>query len=113
MAASRFVVGVDLGTTNTACAWVDTQAGRTIRVFEVPQLVAPGEMGTRPTLPSFVYLAGAHDLPPGSLDLPGVAPSLCVLEGHPGARQRVPDRVPASLEDAFGGGSTCHGVSVD
>ena len=70
MAAARFVVGVDLGTTNTACAWVDTQADRAIRVFDVPQLVAPGELGARPTLPSFVYLAGPHDLPPGSLDLP-------------------------------------------
>src|SRR5213595_3009461 len=69
MAAPRFVVGVDLRTTNTACAWVDTHAGRAIRVYEVPQLVAPGEMGARPTLPSFVYLAGPHDLPPGSLDL--------------------------------------------
>src|SRR2546422_160368 len=68
--AARFIVGIDLGTTNTACAFVDTAAGRALRVFEVPQLVAPGEMGARPTLPSFLYLAGAHELPAGSLDPP-------------------------------------------
>src|SRR5207247_1524607 len=105
MAASRFVVGVDLGTTNTACAWVDTQAGRTIRVFEVPQLVAPGEMGTRPTLPSFVYLAGAHDLPPGSLDLPWTAGrDFCVglLAREQGGR--VPGRLVASAKSWL-----CHG----
>jgi len=68
--ASRYLVGIDLGTTNTACAYVDTQAGRAIRVFDVPQLVAPGEVRGRPTLPSFLYLAGGHELPAGSLDLP-------------------------------------------
>src|SRR5262249_62046475 len=70
---SRYLVGIDLGTTNTACAWVDTRAGRTIHVFDVPQLVAPGQVAPRPTLPSFVYLAGAHDVPAGSLDLPWAA----------------------------------------
>jgi molecular chaperone DnaK (HSP70) len=71
--ATRYLVGIDLGTTNTACAYVDTTIGRTIRVFDVPQLVAPGRVAARPTLPSFLYLAGAHDLPPGSLDLPWAA----------------------------------------
>ena len=66
----RYLVGIDLGTTNTACAYVDTDAGRDIRVFEIPQLVAPGSLIPRPTLPSFLYLAGAHELPAGSLDVP-------------------------------------------
>jgi len=105
MAAPRFVVGVDLGTTNTACAWVDTHAGRAIRVFEVPQLVAPGEMGARPTLPSFVYLAGPHDLPPGSLDLSWTAGrDFCVglLAREQGGR--VPGRLVASAKSWL-----CHG----
>ena len=67
---ARYLVGIDLGTTNTACAWVDTASGREIQVFEIPQLVAPGEMRPRATLPSFTYLAGPHELPPGSLDPP-------------------------------------------
>ena len=36
----------------------------------VPQLVAPGEVGRRNLLPSFLYLPGPHDLPPGSVALP-------------------------------------------
>src|SRR5512145_3105132 len=67
---ARYLVGIDLGTTNTACAYVDIESGPALRVFEVPQLVAPGEVRARPTLPSFTYLAGPHELPPGSLDLP-------------------------------------------
>ena len=95
--AARFIVGIDLGTTNTACAFVDTAAGRALRVFEVPQLVAPGEVGARPTLPSFLYLAGAHELPAGSLDPPWAAGrAWCVglFAREQGAR--VPGRLVAS-----------------
>src|SRR5207249_143916 len=38
--------------------------------FPIPQLTAPGELGNRPLLPSFLYLPGAHDLPSGSTALP-------------------------------------------
>src|SRR5437870_11648578 len=72
---TRYLIGIDLGTTNSALAYVDLRAshkaGRPqIKTFEVPQLVAPGELASRPLLPSFLYLPGAHDLPPGSVALP-------------------------------------------
>lgn len=61
--AARFLIGIDLGTTNSAVSYVDTQAGDArVRVFEVPQLVAPGAVATRRQLPSFVYLATEIDL---------------------------------------------------
>jgi molecular chaperone DnaK (HSP70) len=46
-------VGIDLGTTNSAIAW--TGSSGPIRVFDVPQLGAPGEIASVPTLPSFLY----------------------------------------------------------
>jgi molecular chaperone DnaK (HSP70) len=68
---ARYLIGIDLGTTNTAVAYVDTRAADPrIRVFEVPQLVAPGEVAPRRQLPSFVYLAGEHDLAAAELALP-------------------------------------------
>jgi molecular chaperone DnaK (HSP70) len=67
----RFLIGIDLGTTNSAVAYVDTRGGDTrVRLFEVPQLVAPGEVAPRRQLPSFVYLAGEHDLGPAETALP-------------------------------------------
>ncbi|MBV9946045.1 MAG: Hsp70 family protein [Myxococcales bacterium] len=53
---ARFLVGIDLGTTHTvvASAPVDAPAGAA-RVFEVPQLVAPGEVAARPLFPSSLY----------------------------------------------------------
>src|SRR3954447_6757241 len=49
---SRYLIGIDLGTTNSALAYVDLQrgprAGRPdIQTFPVPQLVAPGEVKDR------------------------------------------------------------------
>jgi hypothetical protein len=54
-------VGIDLGTTNSALAFIDTkEAAETdfpvIRVLDVPQTVAQGRVESRRTLPSFLYL---------------------------------------------------------
>jgi hypothetical protein len=71
---SRYLIGIDLGTTNSALAYVDLRAAKSgrpeIHSFPVPQLVAPGVLGDRPLLPSFLYLPGEHDLPPGATALP-------------------------------------------
>ncbi len=103
MARSRFIVGIDLGTTNCAVAFVDTGARGTgtgpIRTFEVDQLVAAGEVQSRPTLPSFLYLPAGPELPPDALRLPWdkAAPNLVGdLARTQGAR--VPNRLVASAK---------------
>lgn len=73
---SRYVVGIDLGTTNSAMAYLDRESaaeGRrsaAVKIFDVPQLVAAGETARRPLLPSFLYLPGPYDLPGGATALP-------------------------------------------
>lgn len=72
---ARYLIGIDLGTTNSALAYIDLKAKLKhsrpeIRTFDVPQLVAPGEIAARSLLPSFLYLPGEHDLPPGATVLP-------------------------------------------
>jgi molecular chaperone DnaK (HSP70) len=61
--SARYVVGIDLGTTNTALAFVDTSAGEkaTIESFPIPQLVAASQTDARATLPSYLYLGGPGD----------------------------------------------------
>src|SRR5579863_5639950 len=54
-------VGIDLGTTNSALAWIDpAEAEDTafppIHIFDVPQLVAANRVEARRTLPSFLFL---------------------------------------------------------
>jgi molecular chaperone DnaK (HSP70) len=69
---SRWVIGIDLGTTNCALSAVDTAAGEAAAVesLAVPQLVAPGLVEPRPTLPSFLLLPGPGELPEGATALP-------------------------------------------
>ncbi|MEZ6123624.1 MAG: Hsp70 family protein [Planctomycetaceae bacterium] len=68
---SRFVVGIDLGTTNCAVCYLDTEASVSqIRCFEVPQLVAPGQVEVRPTLPSFHYQPAVAERSGNVLQLP-------------------------------------------
>jgi molecular chaperone DnaK (HSP70) len=68
---ARYLIGIDLGTTNSAVAFVDTKAADPrVRVFEVPQLVAPGEVTPRSQLPSFIYMASDIDLAPHETALP-------------------------------------------
>ena len=52
-------IGVDLGTTNSALAYIDSTDEAdypTIQVLDVPQYVAPGRIEALRTLPSFLYL---------------------------------------------------------
>jgi Hsp70 protein len=68
----QYIVGIDLGTTNSALAYLDRNGSETARseVRAVPQLVNPGEVEERSLLPSFLFLPGELDFPKGSLALP-------------------------------------------
>ena len=71
VAPSRYVVGIDLGTTNSALAYVDTHASaRRVRVLPLPQLAAPHQVEAYETLPSFHYQATAPEVEAGTLRLP-------------------------------------------
>jgi molecular chaperone DnaK (HSP70) len=65
---------MDLGTTNSALAYVDTGVGEgqdiQLLAFPVPQVVQPGAVEDRALLPSFLYLPGPNELPAGSLKVP-------------------------------------------
>jgi hypothetical protein len=71
---NQYVIGIDLGTTNCALAFAprDADAGERpqVTLFEISQLVNPGEVRDEPLLPSFLYLPGPADFPAGSIALP-------------------------------------------
>src|SRR6478735_5884915 len=99
--ASRFVVGIDLGTTNSALAYVDTGAGKDARVtpFPIPQVVSPGAVEDRTLLPSFLYLPGPGEQPAGALKLPWDAKrDYCVGEFARAFGSQVPTRLVASAK---------------
>jgi Hsp70 protein len=70
---AKYIVGIDLGTTNSALARCDASAAEEesrIEVRSIPQLVNPNEVAERTLLPSFLYIPGEFDFPQGSLALP-------------------------------------------
>ena len=73
---SKYVIGIDLGTTNSEIAFAeivanaDPFAPANVQVLEIPQLAEPGEVRDEPLLPSFLYIPGSSDFPPGSTALP-------------------------------------------
>ena len=70
-ATAQYVVGIDLGTTNSAVTYVDTSKKKwEIKTFAVPQLVAAGLVESRETLPSFHYEPHADELTPEQMRLP-------------------------------------------
>jgi hypothetical protein len=72
----KYVVGIDLGTTNSALAYAEIRededpfAPANVQMLGIPQLVNPGEVRDEPLLPSFLYLPGPSDFPAGSTALP-------------------------------------------
>jgi molecular chaperone DnaK (HSP70) len=72
----KYVIGIDLGTTNSALAYAEIKPDADrfdapdVRLMEIPQLVNPGEVRDEPLLPSSLYIPGQSDFPGGSLVLP-------------------------------------------
>jgi Hsp70 protein len=69
--APRYAVGIDLGTTNSALAYLPLgEEGAPPAVLAIPQLVHAAEVAARPLLPSYLYLPHPSELPPAALALP-------------------------------------------
>ncbi len=73
---SRYVIGIDLGTTNSALSYAEIQpdadpfAPANVQAFAIPQLENPGEVRDEDLLPSFLYLPGSADFAAGTTALP-------------------------------------------
>jgi molecular chaperone DnaK (HSP70) len=97
--STKYVIGIDLGTTNSALAYASVPADEreigAVSLLGIPQLVNPGEVRDEDLLPSFLYLASARDFPEGSLELPWasdaelVAGELARKRGTENARRLV------------------------
>lgn len=108
---SPYVLGIDLGTTNTTLSYVemsqvdDVEEIVPLKEFPIPQVVALGAVEPRPLLPSTVYVAGDSELPADSLHLPWRAESSVVLGAF--AREqgaKIPSRFIHSSKSWL-----CHG----
>ncbi|PMH46558.1 molecular chaperone DnaK [Vibrio sp. 10N.286.49.B3] len=73
MPSPRFLVGIDLGTTNTVVAFCeinDDLQHSPVSLFDIDQLIGPGEVVRKPLLPSFRYHPATSQISPTDLILP-------------------------------------------
>jgi hypothetical protein len=100
--AAKYIVGIDLGTTNSALARCNASAAeeeRRIEVRSIPQLVNPNEVAERTLLPSSLYIPGDFDFPKGSLTLPWEAePQFVIGELARKRGAESPSRLVASAK---------------
>jgi hypothetical protein len=103
---ARYVLGIDLGTTNSVLAYapLDAEEPR-VQLLPIPQLIASGTVESRTSLPSFVYLTGQHERSDGAFDLPW-AQGREFAVGELARRQaaEVPDRTVGAAKSWL-----CHG----
>lgn len=109
MSDQRYIIGIDLGTTNCAVSYVDLSeeegARAHIEMFPVPQLTGPGEISELKLLPSFLYMPGEHEISRDALNLPWPTdggPLVGAFARDQGAR--VPGRLVSSTKSWL-----CHG----
>ena len=62
---TRAIIGIDLGTSNCAVAFVDPDRGARAPIIDFPisQMRRPGEFAAQPLLPSCIYLPSEHETP--------------------------------------------------
>ena len=74
MSDAKFIVGIDLGTTNSILAYTEAETeareAPNIQILEISQLIGPGAVAAREMLPSFIYMPGEKDIASDALDLP-------------------------------------------
>lgn len=103
--AARYRVGIDLGTTHTVVAYAPMpprapgarrgQADPPVELFEIEQLIAPGEVAARPLLPSVRYHPAQDELAAGATLLPWGPPPDGSVVGE--AARRLGAAVPGRL----------------
>lgn len=107
MSDPQYIIGIDLGTTNSIVAYTGAapEKGQAkgeapdIRILDMPQVVAPHTIENKSLLPSFLYLPTAAETGEGAFDLPWQTGGRLVVGEYARARgAEVPQRVIASAK---------------
>lgn len=97
---SRYVVGIDLGTTNCAVAAIDTTAeSAVVEQIPITQVGGPGEVVARATMPSFLLLPAEHEVAADAMALPWTGPATSAVGAFAQSRgAELPHRLVASAK---------------
>ncbi len=92
-----YIIGIDLGTTNSVVSFTKANGEGLIQVFPIPQLTGPGLVEKLDILPSAVMIPGESDVPSKSLELPwNISSDKAVGEFARNRGAEIPHRLVAS-----------------
>lgn len=101
MSEPVYIIGIDLGTTNSVAAYTEVNSTRgetsDIKILKIPQLTCPGTVEKREILPSFILMHEKNDDRDEALNLPWDNETHYVVGEH--ARDRgaeIPGRLISS-----------------
>ena len=97
--STRFSLGIDLGTSNSAVALEDFASGRN-EIVQITQILGINQIGEKPTLPSALYIAHPDEFPHNGIKLPWSKGGGEPIIGH-FAREHgalIPDRLITSAK---------------
>lgn len=103
MAKQTYIIGIDLGTTNSIVSYtkINPEEGEenTIKVFNIPQLVDAGVVVEREMLPSFIFMPEKHDVSEGALETGfGTGNGMAVGEFARNRGAEIPQRMISSAK---------------
>ena len=103
MSEPVYIIGIDLGTTNSVVAYTEATVERIedarVRIFGIPQVVDAGVVETRQALPSFVLVPQVREVPEGGLGLPwDENAQLAVGEYARNRGEEIPQRLISSAK---------------
>lgn len=96
----QFILGIDLGTSNSCLSLCEVETGRT-RGIDITQVLGPGVIGEKPLLPSALYIPASGEYADGSFALPWEDAASASSVVGTFARERaalVPDRLVTSAK---------------
>jgi hypothetical protein len=98
--SARFSIGIDLGTTNSALAIEDFETGHS-GIVEITQIIAPGQLSRRPTLPSALYVTHPQEFDRDAISVPWGGGDYIIGAFARSHGALVPDRLVTSAKSGL------------
>ncbi|WP_119343511.1 Hsp70 family protein [Facilibium subflavum] len=96
---AKYIIGIDLGTTNCAVTYKTIEEGTTVNKLEIPQFNAPGQYEAQTLMPSFLYIPSDAELTLEDIALPWQSESTILVGNYAKAKaQTTPNRTISSVK---------------
>ena len=96
---AKYIIGIDLGTTNCAVTYKTIEAESEIQALDIPQYNAQGQYENQALMPSFLYIPNQAEITLADINLPWQSDSTIIVGQYAKAKaQTTPNRIISSAK---------------